>query len=369
MTPKTRVLNVALRSRDRSVMETGNAIIEPDDVVLVTGAAGFIGLRVVDCLLRLGYRNVRCMARPSADGRKLEEVVRGRGAVEVMRGNLLSREDCARAVRGVRVIYHLAAGRSDMFADAFMNSVVTTRNLLRAIWEYGCLKRFVNVSSFSVYSNRNKAHRRVLDESCPIETEPAERSDPYMFGKTRQDEIVVEYGEKYHIPYVTVRPGYVYGPGNETITNRVGIGTFGVFLHLGGSNTIPLTYVDNCAEAIVLAGLRAGVDGEVFNVVDDDLPSSRLFLRLYKRNVRRFASIYVPHAASYLLCCLWEKYSRWSEGQLPPTFNWRGWHAFWKRTRYTNAKLKQRLGWRPRVPTAEALSVYFESCREGARRA
>ncbi len=84
--------------------------------------------------------------------------------------------------------------------------------------------------------------------------------------------------------------------GNEAITNRVGIGTFGLFLHLGGSNTMPLTFVDNCAEAIVLAGLTPGVDGQVFNVVDDDLPSSRQFLRLYKRNVRRFRSLYLPHA-------------------------------------------------------------------------
>src|SRR5947209_15500475 len=116
-------------------MEPQTAIIEPDDLVLVTGASGFIGLRVVDSLLSLGYRNVRCMARPSGDARKLEDVVRRHGTVdrvEVTRGNLLSPEDCARAVRGVRVVYHLAAGRGDMFADAFMNSVVTTRNLLQA---------------------------------------------------------------------------------------------------------------------------------------------------------------------------------------------------------------------------------------------
>ena len=55
---------------------------------------------------------------------------------------------------------------------------------------------------------------------------------------------------------------------------------------MGGSNTIPFTYVDNCAEAIVLAGLVKGVDGEALNIVDDDLPSSREFLRLYKNNVR-----------------------------------------------------------------------------------
>ena len=90
---------------------------------------------------------------------------------------------------------------------------------------------------------------------------------------------------------------------------------------------MPFTYVDNCAEAIILAGLFKGVDGEIFNVVDDDLPSSRQFLRQYKRNVRRFKSVYVPHMVSLALCYLWEKYSKWSQGQLPPAFNRRRWYA------------------------------------------
>jgi nucleoside-diphosphate-sugar epimerase len=161
----------------------------------------------------------------------------------------------------------------------------------------------------------------------------------------------------------------VYGAGNEAITNRVGIGTFGLFLHLGGSNTIPFTFVDNCADAIVLAGITRGIDGQVFNVVDDDLPSSRKFLRLYKRNVRRFKSVYLPHAVSYALCSLWERYSNWSEGQLPPIYNRLAWHAFWKSTRYSNAKAKTLLGWTPRVSTAEGLDIYFQSCRKKARHA
>ena len=70
-----------------------------------------------------------------------------------------------------------------------------------------------------------------------------------------------------------MRPGAVYGPGKSQLTGRIGIDTFGVFLHLGGSNQIPFTYVDNCAEAIILAGLVQGVDGEVFNVVDDESPN------------------------------------------------------------------------------------------------
>jgi nucleoside-diphosphate-sugar epimerase len=209
----------------------------------------------------------------------------------------------------------------------------------------------------------------MLDESCPVEPRPELRGDAYCFAKVRQDDIVREYGEQFGIPYVIVRPGYVYGPGNEGITNRVGVGTFGIFLHLGGPNTIPFTFVDNCAEAIALAGIQKGIDGQVFNIVDDDLPSSRRFLRLYKRNVHRFPSIYVPHAASYLLCRMWEKYSYWSEGQLPPVYNQRAWRAFWKRTRYSNQKAKAMLGWTPRIPTADGLRLYFESCRKKARHA
>jgi nucleoside-diphosphate-sugar epimerase len=115
--------------------------------------------------------------------------------------------------------------------------------------------------------------------------------------------------------------------------------------------------------------LRKGVDGEVFNIVDDDLPSSRQFLRQYKRNVKRFKSIYVPHALSYALCYLWERYSKWSHGQLPPAFSRNGWHSFWKSTRYSNEKLKIRLEWTPRVSTADGLSRYFEACRNVGRNA
>ena len=160
-----------------------------------------------------------------------------------------------------------------------------------------------------------------------------------------------------------MRPGYVIGPGNPGMSGRVGVGTFGIFLHLGGSNVVPFTYVDNCADAIALAGVKRGVDGEVFNIVDDDLPSSRQFLRLYKRNVRPFRSIYVPHVLSYVLCLLWERYSTWSGGQLPAAFNRRIWHAYWKKTRYSNEKAKDRLGWKPKVSMAEALRRHLEACR------
>jgi nucleoside-diphosphate-sugar epimerase len=342
-------------------------IVGADDLILITGATGFIGSRLVENLLDRGFRNVRCFVRPSsAAGRlmALSSLVKGSAQVQVITGNLLSREDCVAATTGAAVIYHCAAGRGEKFIpDAFLNSVVTTRNVMEAAISQRCVKRFVNVGSFTVYTNVNKPKGRLLDESCPVEQNPEKRRDAYCFAKVKQDEIVREYGARYGLPYVIVRPGYVYGPGNEGMTFRVGIDTFGIFLHLGGSNKIPITYVDNCAEAIALAGLKPGIDTEVFNVVDDDLPSSRWLLRQYKNNVRRFLSVYVPHSVSYILCYAWERYSEWSQGQLPPAFSRREWHASWKKSFYSNDKLKMRLGWTPKVSTIEGLRRHFEACR------
>src|SRR5713101_9879769 len=103
-------------------------IIGPDDLILVTGASGFIGCRLVECLLERGFRNLRCFARPTSDVAGIDAVsVRGGGVarVDIVMGNLLSRQDCAAAMKNVAVVFHLATGRDGKsYPDAFMNAVV-----------------------------------------------------------------------------------------------------------------------------------------------------------------------------------------------------------------------------------------------------
>ncbi len=343
--------------------ESNNHIVGEADTILVTGAAGFIGSRVVASLLRMGFTRVRCLVRPSSNADSLKP--NGSAApdprLEIVRGNLLSKDDCRRITQGAKVILHLAAGRGEKsYADAYMNSVVATRNLLDAAVADGGIRRFVCVSSFVVYSTRGLKRMGTLDETCSLEDQPHLTGEAYCYAKAMQEDIVREYGARHGLPFVLVRPGVVYGPGNKGLTGRVGIGTFGLFLHLGGRNPIPLTFVENCADAIVLAGLVQGVDSEAFNVVDDNPPTSRTLLGLYKRNVRRFRSLYVPYPVGYFLSYLWEKYSERSEGQIPMAFNRRKWINYWKGCHYSNDKLKKLLGWQQRVPFQEGIQKYFE---------
>src|SRR5262245_51282474 len=151
-------------------MTHSGAIVGPDDLVLVTGASGFIGARLLERLVAHGFRNIRALVRPSSHVAAIQALV-GRlppaHRLDMVTGNLLSRADCVSACEGAAVVFHLAAARGEKsIPDAFMNSVVTTRNLLDACRQQSTVRRVVAVSSFAVYSNQG-SRRRVLDESSP----------------------------------------------------------------------------------------------------------------------------------------------------------------------------------------------------------
>jgi nucleoside-diphosphate-sugar epimerase len=193
-------------------------IASTSETILVTGSNGFIGAKVVENLFERGFTNVRCFVRPSSRLERLKETLsrfRTGTSAQLFVGDLLSREDCQKAAEGVSIIYHLAAGIEKSFAGAFMNSALATRNLIEAFLEQGQPKRFVNVSSFSVYSNLKLKPGDCLDETCELEEKPQERFDPYCFGKLKQEELVKQYRAERGLPCVVVRPGAVFGPGKR----------------------------------------------------------------------------------------------------------------------------------------------------------
>ena len=156
-------------------------IIGPDELILITGSNGFIGSRVVETFLCHGYTNLRCFTRPSSNLSRLNSIISAypSAKIDVINGNLLSVKDSNRAAAGASIICHLAAGIEKTFPGSFLNSVITTRNLLEAVARSKCIKRFVNISSFAVYSNIHAKSNSLFDETCALEDNFTARNEAY----------------------------------------------------------------------------------------------------------------------------------------------------------------------------------------------
>ena len=302
--------------------------------ILVTGAAGFLGSAVVERLLAHGYEDIRCFIRPGSRRERLEALQRQypQANIELFAGNLLSPADAAYAVGGVSVVYHLVAALRGSTADIVLNTVVTSKYLLEAIGGRKPM-RILLVSSFGVYGVSDLPSGALVDENTPLETHPARR-DPYSFAKIRQERLFREYQRKHGFELTIVRPGVVYGPRGSRMSARVGFSMFGLFVHCGRRNLLPLTYVDNCAEAIVIAAERPETAGEVFNIVDDDLPTAGAYLKAYKRQVGGIRSITVPYLGVLALAKMIEKYHTFSKGQLPAALTAYKVGVLWKGNRF-----------------------------------
>ena len=330
--------------------------------VLVTGAGGFLGKSIVERLLAHGQMDVRCMLRDTSKAQGLEEIARRypEAKLEFVAVNLRNVGEIPAAVAGCEMVIHAAAALKGSPAEMFLDSVVASRNLLEAVSPMKPM-RVVLVSSFGAIGVSGLGRGAMVDEQTPMEAHPEQR-DVYSYSKLKQEQLFWEYRERFGFELVVLRPGVIYGPGGGHFSNRVGLSLFGTFLHLGGSNLLPLTYVDNCAEAIVVAGLSPGASGEIYNVVDDDLVTSQEYLEMYKKQVKAMRSVPVPYFALMWASKAVEGYSRRSKGQLPAIFTPYKTRAMWGGNTFSNAKLKG-IGWRPLVSTRDGLARAFAAFR------
>jgi peptidoglycan/xylan/chitin deacetylase (PgdA/CDA1 family)/nucleoside-diphosphate-sugar epimerase len=331
--------------------------------ILVTGAAGFLGMALIERLLVHGYTDIRCNVRRETDIPKLETLVQRHAdaRLEFSVGNLKYREDSERAVDGVQLILHLVAGKKGTAADLFLNSVVASRTLLEAVADRKPM-RIVLVSSFGVYGVADLGRGAQVNEQTVLETHPEWR-DHYSYSKLRQEQLFWEYQKRSGFELVVLRPGVIYGPNGGHFSNRVGLTIGNLLLHFGGGNLLPLSYVDNCAEAVVVAGTHPSTAGQIYNVHDDDLPTCRQYLRAYKKNVAKIRTIPVPYIGVKLLSYMVAKYNGYSKGQLPAVLTPYKAASQWGGNRFDNSKLHS-IGWKQLVPTAEGLQRSFAAFRD-----
>ena len=210
--------------------------------VLITGGAGFIGAHTAVRLMGAGY-SVRALDALLAPVHADQGRPRWLSPeVELMLGDVRSREDVAKAMRGVDAVVHLAAYQDYLpdFSTFFhVNTVGTAMIYEVAVAEGLPLRKVVVASSQSTYGEaayRCTEHGRVMpplrDEErlklgewevpCPIcgealevtETDESEVNphNQYAVSKFTQELVAFNLGRRYRIPTTCLRYSIVQGP-------------------------------------------------------------------------------------------------------------------------------------------------------------
>ncbi len=336
--------------------------------IYITGATGFVGKYVVSAALDAGNA-VKAVVRPSSktkldagDGQSLEQV----------RVDLRSRAGLVESLADVDVVIHLAAAKAGDFATQFAGTVVATENLLAAMTEAN-VSNLVGVSTFSVYDYLNTASGTLIDESSPVDTAP-ELRDEYARTKLLQEDLYRSWGAQEDNNVVILRPGMIYGPDNLWHA-LLGAEVGPKFMRIGAKATLPLAYVENCANAMVKAAEMIPTDpalaSEVINIVDDDLPTQAEYAEIVQARIDTPDTFFVPWpvlrgAAASVKAA--NRHLLGGRAKFPGIAVPDRLHARFKALRYTNAKAKRLLSWTPTYTTKQAVerSVKFEQDAKSA---
>ncbi len=241
--------------------------------IAVTGAAGFLGRRIVAAAQAEGHDVVAIVRRP----------VDLPGA-EVRVADLAA-DPPADLFEGADAVIHTAAGSGGDAAHA-RDTVGATRALLGRLPPGA---RLVLVSSFSVYAVAALPDGATLDETAPTEPDGTDR-DPYARAKIAQERLAVAAAQADGLDLWIARPGAIHGPGRQW-SARLGWRRGGRVLVPGGDVPVPAVHVDHVARALVAAAtvadagwpddvpvLAAGGHVRIVNLVDPDPPTQRDWL-------------------------------------------------------------------------------------------
>lgn len=276
--------------------------------ILVTGGAGFVGSYLVDALLAGGY-NVRVYD-------SLSEQVHPRGIpdylakdIDFVRGDMRDIEKLREAVRGVDVIYHLAAavgvGQS-MYEIAHYMGVNTqgTANLLQVLLDMKLpIEKLIVASSMSIYGEgrylcdncgdvappvreTTQLRDKLWEARCPMcgtalapvptdESKPLQASSIYALSKKDQEEMVLLFGRTYGLPTVALRYFNIYGP-RQALSNPY-TGVAAIFASRLLNRRAPMVFEDgrqlrdfvsvhDVTAANLLAMERKEADGMAINI-------------------------------------------------------------------------------------------------------
>ena len=243
--------------------------------VIVTGAAGWLGRRLVDVLAHglLDHpltqspdraSRIRALVRPGDDAAALQAVSRD---IEIVEGDLREAEHCRRLFEGTRsaLVFHVAGIIHPRRVHEFFDiNVHGTRNLMQAASAAGASRVVVMSSNSPIGVNRRRDE--LFDESSPYH--------PYMnYGRSKMlmELTVQEQREHGTAETVIVRSPWFYGPWQPPRQTL-----FFTMIRDGrmpivgdGGNRRSMGYIDNLCQGLILAALAPRGDRQVYWIADE----------------------------------------------------------------------------------------------------
>lgn len=235
--------------------------------VLVTGGAGFIGSNLVDSIIDK-CAEVRVLDNFSAGNKSNIEHLTGRGNFRLIRGDILNFRTLADAMKGIDVVFHLAAFMETSsnavnapIEDLRANAEGTLKVLMQAYKEG--VKKFVYASSAAVYG---QAKNLPQDEEHPLNP-----NWPYGVSKLAGEKYVRDFYELYGLETVSLRIAICYGPREwygriMTIFLKSALANQPLVIFGDGEQTRDFVHVNDVVDLFVSVAETDNLGGEVFNV-------------------------------------------------------------------------------------------------------
>jgi dihydroflavonol-4-reductase len=271
-----------------------------NNVLLLTGATGFLGHTLCPYLVRQGHR-VRALVRPTSDYAFLESL-----GVELAWGDLRNPEALTRAVQGCCAIIH-AGGKFRFWGkreDFFTVNVEGARCLLEAACQAE-IGRFIYISTIAVVG-------RPPPGAVITEETPCEPQDAYQESKLAAERLTLTYQRELGLPALILRPGAYYGPWGRYGFNRLffedPLKGLPVQVH-GGRHVVFPVYVGDVARAVETA-LTRGHAGEIYNLCGPCLSHREIGEMLERLLGRPVHWINVPAWGMVALARCWTWISR-----------------------------------------------------------
>jgi nucleoside-diphosphate-sugar epimerase len=312
---------------------------------LVTGATGFVGSHLVGALRARGW-SVRVLALASEDTSTLE---REHGVV-VHRGDVRDADTLPAAMRGVDVVFHLAAIHGlwrprQEYEDV---NVRGAENVWRAALA-ARVERLVHVSSWTVYG---MGLRGAVREDAPLRP----ILDVYAVTKARADEAARRLAATEGLPVVVVRPGTMFGPGDRVNFGRMAdrLRSGKVIVIGSGDNAMPFVYVTDVVEGMILAATKGSV-GHAYNLCTDRPVTQReLWTALADEIGAPAPRVRAPYPLLY--AAAWAAEKMVLPGQ-QPLLTRLGVKLFGSQNRHAIEKARGDLGYAPRVEVREGVRL------------